>query len=52
MPKGATKEIENYALTRYARYLIAQNRDPRKEEIAFAQIKNTKVYKLKQTRMN
>ncbi|MBI2666890.1 hypothetical protein HYX13_04720 [Candidatus Woesearchaeota archaeon] len=30
MPKGATKEIEEYKLTRYACYLIAQNGDPRK----------------------
>ncbi len=37
MPKGATKEIEDIMLTRYACYLIAQNGDPRKEEIAFAQ---------------
>ncbi|MFA5142084.1 MAG: DNA damage-inducible protein D [Candidatus Woesearchaeota archaeon] len=37
MPKGATKEIEDIKLTRYACYLIAQNGDPRKEEIAFAQ---------------
>jgi len=37
MPKGATKEIADYRLTRYACYLIAQNGDPRKEEIAFAQ---------------
>jgi len=37
MPKGATKEIEDYMLTRYACYLIAQNGDPRKEQIAFAQ---------------
>lgn len=37
MPKSATKEIEEYMLTRYACYLIAQNGDPRKEEIAFAQ---------------
>ncbi len=34
---GAEKEIDDYALTRYACYLIAQNGDPRKEEIAFAQ---------------
>ncbi len=37
MPKGATKEIEDFMLTRYACYLIAQNGDSRKEEIAFAQ---------------
>ena len=37
MPKGATKEIQDFLLTRYACYLIAQNGDPRKEEIAFAQ---------------
>lgn len=37
MPKGASKEIEDYMLTRYACYLIAQNGDPRKDQIAFAQ---------------
>ncbi len=37
MPKSATKDIEDYKLTRYACYLIAQNGDPRKEQIAFAQ---------------
>jgi DNA-damage-inducible protein D len=37
MPKGAKKEIPDLMLTRYACYLIAQNGDPRKEEIAFAQ---------------
>ncbi len=37
LPKGATREIIDYKLTRYACYLIAQNGDPRKEQIAFAQ---------------
>ncbi len=37
MPKGAEKEIVDILLTRYACYLIAQNGDSRKEEIAFAQ---------------
>ncbi len=34
--KGASREIDDIALTRHACYLIAQNGDPRKEEIAFA----------------
>ena len=37
MPKGAEKEVDEILLTRYACYLIAQNGDSRKEQIAFAQ---------------
>lgn len=36
MPKGAEKEVADIILTRYACYLVAQNGDPRKDEIAFA----------------
>ena len=34
---GAEREVQDFMLTRFACYLIAQNGDPKKEEIAFAQ---------------
>lgn len=35
--KGAIQEVQDYHLSRFACYLIAQNGDPRKPEIAHAQ---------------
>ncbi len=34
---GSHREVQDFMLTRYACYLIAQNGDPKKEEVAFSQ---------------
>lgn len=52
MPHGGMKEVENYNLSRFGCYLIAQNGDPRKPEIAAAQVYfaiNTRENELQKT---
>jgi DNA-damage-inducible protein D len=38
MPHGGSREVEDYSLSRFACYLVAQNGDSRKPEIAAAQV--------------
>ena len=54
MPHGGERPVEDYALSRFACYLIAQNGDPRKPEIAAAQVYfaiSTRAHEIHQLRV-
>jgi DNA-damage-inducible protein D len=55
LPKGASRDIRDINLTRYACYLIVQNADPRKEVVALGQTYfavQTRRQELKQVEFN